>query len=86
MLPATKRSQVVRRHVRPDLTALNSTRILIESEVDPAKHAGVVDVVREIVERLVAKEHPWHARVRQLEANVMPSEQLFGDLTRSIAG
>ena len=41
----------------PNLTALKGAGILIESEMDSAKPARVVDVVREIVTRLVRR--PW---------------------------
>ena len=86
MLPCTKRAQVVRRHVRPNLTALNGPRILIESEVDPAEHARVVDVVREIVKRLVRETQAWHARMRELEANAMSPQKVLSNFTRGVAG
>jgi hypothetical protein len=47
----------VRRYVYPNLAALNGAGILIEPEMDSAKHARVVDVVREVVKRLVRR--PW---------------------------
>jgi hypothetical protein len=81
-----KTPKVVRGHVRPNVPALNGAGILIESEVDPAKHPGVVDVVREIVERLVREDHAWNARMRQLEANVMPAQKALGDFPRGVTG
>ena len=81
-----KRPEVVRGHIRANVPALNGAGILIESEVDPAKHPRVVDVVCKIVERLVREEDAWNARMRQLEANVMPPQKALGDLTRGVTG
>ena len=38
-----KSPQVVRGHIRANVPALNGAGILIESEVDPAKHPRVVE-------------------------------------------
>ena len=59
-----KRPKVLRRRVRPDLTALNGAGDLIESKVDPAKHPRVVDVVTEHRRQLVRNGIPVENLIR----------------------
>ena len=54
--------------------------------MDSAKHARVVDVVREIVKRLVPEAQAWDARMRELEANAMCPQKVLSDFTRGVAG
>ena len=85
VLPSTKGPQVPRRHVHPNLTALNGAGILIESEMDSAKHARVVDVVREIVND--SYESAGLARQdARARSECDGPQKLLSDFTRGVTG
>jgi hypothetical protein len=75
-------TQVVLVNVLADTLSLTGARFLIESKMDPAIHARVVDVLDDPLEGGVLQDHARHGDVRERDVvtggAVKPLEYLAG--------